>query len=361
MPSCPACQKEINATANSCRSCGIPINDQSEPTRLFSELPTPSNSPSAKSRTISGSSSFDSIHNARFVPGTILAERYRIVGLLGRGMGEVYRTDDLKLGQPVALKFLPEVLSTDGAALARFHREVRVSRQVSHRNICRVYDIGEVDALRRRWPRRIISWNRLLSEGFRDPLVGRDILIGCAAGVLMILNTELWHLASHSLGKAPEIPSQVAPESLLGFRGIAIFFAGQIVNSLLFAAVYGFLLLLLSTVLREEWLTIAIFWLGFVVLQGLASGHPRLGLVSAAINAAMTLFILIRWFSYFRRHSVLRFLTGILSTHFRPVRLVSGHRLFWVGNVSGTGDLRFLSVTSRSTIIWRQAVSGLAG
>jgi serine/threonine-protein kinase len=90
--------------------------------------------------------SFDSIDNARFVPGAILVERYRIVGLLGKGgMGEVYRADDLKLGQPVALKFLPDHLMSDGAALARFHREVRVARQVSHKNVCRVYDIGEVD------------------------------------------------------------------------------------------------------------------------------------------------------------------------------------------------------------------------
>ena len=90
--------------------------------------------------------SFDSIDDARFVPGAIVAERYRIVGLLGRGgMGEVYRADDLKLSQPVALKFLPEHLLSDGAALARFHREVRVARQVSHKNVCRVYDIGEVD------------------------------------------------------------------------------------------------------------------------------------------------------------------------------------------------------------------------
>jgi serine/threonine-protein kinase len=90
--------------------------------------------------------SFDSIDNARFVPGTILAERYRIVSLLGRGgMGEVYRAEDLTLGQPVALKFLPENLASDGVALARFHREVRIARQISHRNVCRVYDIGQVD------------------------------------------------------------------------------------------------------------------------------------------------------------------------------------------------------------------------
>ena len=90
--------------------------------------------------------SFDSIDDARFVPGTILADRYRIVGLLGKGgMGEVYRADDLKLSQPVALKFLPDRYLSDGAALARFHREVRVARQVTHRSVCRVYDIGEVN------------------------------------------------------------------------------------------------------------------------------------------------------------------------------------------------------------------------
>ncbi|HEX7149853.1 MAG TPA: serine/threonine-protein kinase [Thermoanaerobaculia bacterium] len=84
------------------------------------------------------------IDNARFVPGDLIAGRYRIAGLLGRGgMGEVYRADDLRLSQPVALKFLSESLARNGAALARFHREVSVARQISHRHVCRVYDIGE--------------------------------------------------------------------------------------------------------------------------------------------------------------------------------------------------------------------------
>ncbi|HKY03264.1 MAG TPA: hypothetical protein VJQ56_00140, partial [Blastocatellia bacterium] len=83
--------------------------------------------------------------DVRFIPGTVLAERYRILGLLGRGgMGEVYRADDLKLAQPVALKFLPENLSKNRDALSRFHAEVRTARKVSHPNVCRVFDIGEI-------------------------------------------------------------------------------------------------------------------------------------------------------------------------------------------------------------------------
>jgi len=83
---------------------------------------------------------------SRFIPGAMVANRYRIVGLLGRGgMGEVYRADDLKLGQPVALKFLPPGLERDPALLERFLNEVRTALKVTHPNVCRVYDIGEVD------------------------------------------------------------------------------------------------------------------------------------------------------------------------------------------------------------------------
>jgi serine/threonine-protein kinase len=60
-------------------------------------------------------------------------------------MGEVYLADDLTLGQRVALKFLPEALAADPERLAAFHQEVRIARQVSHPNVCRVYDIGRVN------------------------------------------------------------------------------------------------------------------------------------------------------------------------------------------------------------------------
>jgi serine/threonine protein kinase len=60
-------------------------------------------------------------------------------------MGEVYRADDLTLGQPVALKFLPDEAARDQSLLERFKNEVRIARRVSHPNVCRVYDVGEVE------------------------------------------------------------------------------------------------------------------------------------------------------------------------------------------------------------------------
>jgi hypothetical protein len=82
----------------------------------------------------------------RFPPGTLLAQRYRVVSLLGRGgMGEVYRVNDLLLGQTVALKFLPAQLTSDERTRERFRNEVRTARQVSHPNVCRVYDIGDAE------------------------------------------------------------------------------------------------------------------------------------------------------------------------------------------------------------------------
>ncbi len=84
------------------------------------------------------------IDRGRFAPGSMVAARYRIVDLIARGgMGEVYRADDLKLNEPVALKFLPKRLANDKQWLDRFLEEVRVARTVSHPNVCRVYDVGE--------------------------------------------------------------------------------------------------------------------------------------------------------------------------------------------------------------------------
>jgi serine/threonine-protein kinase len=85
------------------------------------------------------------LDDARFAPGHIFASRYRIVSLLGRGaMGEAYRAEDLKLGQPVAIKLLG-VGGARRSQVQRFISEVRLARTISHPNVCRVYDIGEAD------------------------------------------------------------------------------------------------------------------------------------------------------------------------------------------------------------------------
>ncbi len=81
-----------------------------------------------------------------FLPGTILARRYRIVSLLGRGgMGEVYRADDLRLGQAVALKFVARDLLGNPEYVRRLTEEVKLARRVSHPNVCRVYDVGDAE------------------------------------------------------------------------------------------------------------------------------------------------------------------------------------------------------------------------
>lgn len=75
----------------------------------------------------------------------MLAERYRVIELLGKGgMGEVYRADDLRLGQTVALKFLT---TAHAGSINALYNEVRIARQVAHPNVCRVYDVGDVDGL----------------------------------------------------------------------------------------------------------------------------------------------------------------------------------------------------------------------
>jgi Protein kinase domain len=107
---------------------------------LASGSPPPKKNSPSQNQPVSSDVDFE----ARYVPGATVAERYRMVALLGKGgMGEVYRAEDLKLGQTVALKFLPGSVVHNEAARTRFHREVRLARQVSHPNVCRVFDIGE--------------------------------------------------------------------------------------------------------------------------------------------------------------------------------------------------------------------------
>lgn len=87
----------------------------------------------------------------RFLPGTLLASRYRIVSRLGQGgMGEVFRADDLVLGQVVALKFLPDSARGNERLLTRFYEEVRITRQIRLCDRSRARPLPEAPVLCRR-------------------------------------------------------------------------------------------------------------------------------------------------------------------------------------------------------------------
>src|SRR5262247_1990867 len=139
---CPNCGARLGDLDRPCPSCGAVISSQSLlPTMAASDVgAAPPTVPIGRIETPSSSAL------VAFAPGAMLAGRYRIIGLLGRGgMGEVYRADDLTLGQPVALKCLPKALAADPVKRERLLGEVRIARQVSHPNMCRVYDIAEID------------------------------------------------------------------------------------------------------------------------------------------------------------------------------------------------------------------------
>jgi serine/threonine-protein kinase len=150
MLECQTCGSRTPENSHFCPNCGSAVADPDE-TRVIAAAAAPGSRPARSWVSSSGAPSRSSSipgEDARFAPGIILASRYQIVGLLGRGgMGEVYRANDLVLQQAVALKFLPEAMSGSPGMLARFHGEVRISRQVSHPNVCRVYDIGEAEGL----------------------------------------------------------------------------------------------------------------------------------------------------------------------------------------------------------------------
>jgi predicted Ser/Thr protein kinase len=102
--------------------------------------------PEADRESVLRDSQLGPLSDVRFAPGRIFASRYRIVSLLGRGaMGEVYRAEDLRLGQAVALKLLSGHGSRGPDGLRRFVSEVRLARGIAHPNVCRVYDIGEAE------------------------------------------------------------------------------------------------------------------------------------------------------------------------------------------------------------------------
>ena len=150
--------------------------------------------------------------------------------------------------------------------------------------------------VRRRWPGRIISWSRVLAGGFRDPLVGRDILIGAVFGLAIIFcQFYLANLVPMWMGYAPGIPWLDSPATrLLGIRSFAFGFTQQIFAGVLQSFILLFFLLLLYMVLRRERIAAVVLWLitatALSLTQETIAAAPFAGLA-----AAMVVWVLYRY------------------------------------------------------------------
>jgi serine/threonine protein kinase len=123
---CPKCQTNNPETARFCLDCGTQIIRLEKPSVPETKtLKTPIR---------------------ELIPGATFAGRYEIIEELGKGgMGKVYKVFDAKIKEKVALKLIKPEVASDRETLERFSSELRLSRKISQRNVCRMYDLGEAE------------------------------------------------------------------------------------------------------------------------------------------------------------------------------------------------------------------------
>jgi serine/threonine protein kinase len=124
---CPKCQSDNPPDSSFCRKCATPLPSAEE--LGLTQTKTMIMPPTELER------------------GTTFAERYEVIEELGKGgMGKVYKVFDKKIKEVVALKLIRPEISTDEKTIERFNNELRLARKISHRHVCRMYDLGEEGA-----------------------------------------------------------------------------------------------------------------------------------------------------------------------------------------------------------------------
>src|SRR6202162_1990057 len=148
---CPLCQAENPPNAVSCTKCSTPLSTYQENLNAtmaegfdgtLNDVPTP-RCTSAWSVAVTPSPSAPYAQGEELV-GSLLAERYEILQLLGQGgMGAVYKARDTELERFVALKLIRADLASNPEILRRFKQELILAREVTHRNVIRIFDLGQ--------------------------------------------------------------------------------------------------------------------------------------------------------------------------------------------------------------------------
>lgn len=148
--------------------------------------------------------------------------------------------------------------------------------------------------VRRNLPRTLISWTRLLGGGWRDPLVGRDVLIGAVAGAGAAVVVGLAEGIPIALGWDPGPPGFPSPVVLAGSRGAIAALLTASVGAILSPALILFLLAGLRRLVRRSWIAALGLFLVFVPLIGLDSGSLGLDLLLAAILVGIWVAVVLR-------------------------------------------------------------------
>ena len=153
--------------------------------------------------------------------------------------------------------------------------------------------------VRRYWPQTMITWSRVLGGKFRDPLVGRDILIGGTCGILLVLVVQLEILLPGWLGLPPPLPKLPGPVhdlgDVLGLQyKLSILITG-LMSSITLTLVVLLLMLVLRVAVRPPWLATVVSWLLLTVLQTATSAHDgSFAWLTSPIMAAVAMALLMR-------------------------------------------------------------------
>jgi eukaryotic-like serine/threonine-protein kinase len=141
---CPVCQTENPPSVAACERCSTPL-----PLSEMTIPPTEVGQGEGWSVPGSRSATSDVAAKGQLGPGSVLGERYEILQLIGQGgMGAVYKARDRELDRIIALKLIRPELAKNPEILRRFKQELILARQVTHRNVIRIFDLGQSDGVK---------------------------------------------------------------------------------------------------------------------------------------------------------------------------------------------------------------------